>query len=216
MTPLAKKISAVVAVIALAFLAYYGTFLPFQKSTRFIATVRSMGGVRSVEDFEQMFAAVLRIPSPIGQEELVRNMATEVTGFVSRGATQPAIEEELVRFVEEFFAPIVARGKGMSFGQDLYILGTLNRLVYWHTKKPHYLDAAERYYAKGVELGPNRPQPLQGLLDVAILKNDAERAKLVAERIYTLWPTDSRIEAVLQAIQVATSSLPSTNAGKKR
>ncbi|MBI2888845.1 MAG: hypothetical protein HYY10_02895 [Candidatus Liptonbacteria bacterium] len=214
MTPLTKKILAAVTVCVLAFVAYYGTYLPLQKSQSFIGTIRAMGGVRSLEELERLFSLALDIPSPIGHEELVRNMSTEIVSFVGRGGTAPAIEEELSKFVTRYFAPIITRGKGMSFEQDIYILGTLQRMVYQHTGKKEYLDAAEQYFLQGLELGPRRPQFLYALSDIYLIKQDVPRLKKVTEQIHEQWPGDARAAAILEAIQAVTST-PAASTKKK-
>ncbi len=208
MTPLTKKILAVVAVCVLAFVAYYGTYLPLQKSQSFISTIRGVGGAHSLEEFERLFASSLDIPSPIGHEELVRNMATEIVGFVGRGGTAPAVEEEIAKFVVRYFTPIIARGRGMSFEQDLYILGTLERMVYQHTRKKEYLDTAEQYFLQGLQFGPKRPQFLYALSDIYLIKQDVARLKKITEQIHKQWPEDARASAILDAIKEVTSSLP--------
>lgn len=201
-----KKIVAGAAVLVLGYVAYYGTYLPLQKSEVFIATVRGMGTVRSVEEFANRFSVPLGIPSPVGHEELVRNMATEIVGLVGSGGTTPEVKEALTKFVARSFAPMVAYGKGMSFGQDLYILGTLHRMVFQSTNKREYLDAAEQYFLKAFELGPRRPQPLYALLDVYLVKQDAGRVQKLAEQIHAQWPSDTRAISILDAIKGMSAS----------
>ena len=210
MTLTTRKIVAGVITAALVFLAYYGTYLPYHKSKVFIATIRGMGGARSVEEFKKLFSIPLDITSPIGQEELVRNMASEVTGFIGRGTTSPEIEEDLTKFVEGYFSPFIERGKGMSFGQDLYILGTLQRIVYQHSKNAEHLTAAGRYFAKGLELGPRRPQFLYGLLDVSILEGNRERVVRLAEQIHAQWPGDARVNELLKVLAGTSSPTPTS------
>ena len=209
-----KKIAAVVGVLVVGYVAYYGSYLPLRKSETFIATVRGLGTVRSVEELAQRFSAPLGIPSPIGHEELVRNMATEMVGLVGGGGTTPEVKEALASFVVSSFAPIIAYGKGMSFGQDLYILGTLNRLVFQSTNKKEYLDVAEQYFIKAFELGPRSQQPLYALLDIYLVKQDAGRVQKLAEQIRAQWPSDTRVAAILEAIAQTKTQASSTKPKK--
>ena len=215
MSATTKKIVAGVIVAFLASLAYYGTYLPYHKSISFIKTVRSMGGARSIEEFKRLFSGPLDIPSPIGQEELVRNMASEVTGFVGGGQSSVDVEEDLTQFAEEYFDPVVKKGKGMSFGQDLYILGTLHRIVYQHSKNAEHLSAAERYFLKGLELGPRRPQFLYGLLDVSLLQGNGERVLRLATQIHKQWPTDTRVNDILRVLAENAAAMAATSTKKK-
>ena len=108
--------------------------------------------VSSLNELEQRLSVPLDYPSPIGQEELVRNTANNILGFISQGgdATSTAF---LISFLDNYYAPIIARGKGMSFGQDLYLMGAINETAYAHTGNPAYLAAAQKYYEEGVALG---------------------------------------------------------------
>ncbi len=211
-----KKGIAIIGCLLLVFVAYYGTYLPLQKSRSFIRTVRSMSGARSVGEFKALFDIPLQIPSPIGQEELVRNMTSEIASFIGRGASNTGVEEELAAFAENYFTPIIARGKGMSFEQDLYIIGSLKKILYERTQKSEYLDAAEKYFLEGRQLGPKRPQFLYSLLDVYLLKKDIARVKILADQIHAQWPADSRITNLLGAIkETTTTASTSVKSGKK-
>ena len=115
-----------------------------------------------MQDLESKLSVPLDYPSPIGQEELVRNMANSVLSFVQQGgdATSTAA---LIGFLNSYYDPILNSGKGMSFGQDLYLEGAINEVAFATTGDPTYLAAAQKWYQEGVALGPNRPQALYGL-----------------------------------------------------
>lgn len=213
MNPILKKILASLGVILLAFIAYYGSYLPMRKSQIYISTVRSMGGARSVDEFIKLFDIPFNIPSPIGQEELVRNLTTEITGFVSRGASAVEVEKDLVAYAERRFEPIIARGRGMSFEQNLYILGTLHLIMFQHTKDINELNVSERYFTKGLELGPRRPQFLYGMFDVKRMRGDLLGAKETVEKIISLWPADARMKMYLSELDRAIVSSTKAQAG---
>lgn len=187
-----KKIIAFAAMAIFGFVAYYGSYLPMVKAQVFIATLRNLrSAVPTFEVFKSNISQPLDLPSPIGQEELVRNSTNLVLNLVSSN-NDPQTVINLVNLAESYYKPIIDKGTGMSFGQNLYILGALNETAFLKTRMPEYLEKSKKYYEKGVELGPNRPQSLYGLFDVYRIAGDVERVKFYAGRILTLWPDDQR------------------------
>ena len=190
-----KKTIALVAAAAILFVAYYANYLPLRKSQAYIATLRMMGNIRSIDEFKSVFARVLDLPSPIGQEELVRNVVSTVVGIVGNGSSNPAIVEPLVQFAEDQFRPIMQSGKGMSFSQNLYILANLHQSAFMRTRNPQHLLAAKAYYEEGLKRAPQRPQFLYGLLDVYRILGDGDGVRRTTDNILTLWPNDERVRA---------------------
>lgn len=205
-----KKTIAVTTVAILAGLAYYGSYLPFRKSSLFIDAIGRLGSARTVADVEALFSVPLDAASPIGQEELVRNMTNNIFNFVAKNKDKPEFTPPLVDYVERYYRPIVARGKGMSFGQNLYILGALNEAAFLGTRDPRYLEAAQQYFEQGLSLGPKRPQFLYGLFDVYRLKGDVNRAKKIGEQILAQWPNDERARAALTELTDKTEAAKET------
>src|SRR5258708_6104973 len=152
-----KKIIAILASVFILSVAYYGSYLPLRKSQIFIDSLRDLSQVKSLQDFETTLKTALDAPSPVGQEEAVRNSANVVLNLLQRGGdpkTFPSIVEALMSFTGTYYDPVIARGHGMSFEQNLYILGAMNELAFAQTKNPQYLQAAGNYYLQGLKLGP--------------------------------------------------------------
>lgn len=206
------KVVAVVVSLVIVGVAVYGSYLPLRKAQIFIDTLQGLQSnpATSLTDLKQRLGAPLDYPSPIGQEELVRNMANSVLAFVQNGrdATSTA---DLIGFLNGYYNPILDSGKGMSFGQDVYLEGAINEIAFVQTGNPTYLQAAQKYYEEGNTLGPNRPQPLYGLFDVYRAEGDASSATRVANTILTNWPTDTRIG---QGLQQFLSTLPKATSSK--
>lgn len=205
MSPVLKKSIAVAFAVLILFTAYYGSYLPMEKSVTFIEAMQDARNIKTILDFEKIFSVPLDYPSPIGQEEFVRSIANTVVGNLNYIA-DPRGVDELVRYIEGYFGPIVSRNKGMSFGQDLYMLGALNELAFVKTRRPSYLSAAEQYFKEAVALGPKRPQGLYGLFDVYRLKGDVAGSQAVGEQILQQWPDDEKILQVFSKPVVSTSS----------
>ncbi len=194
----ARYIIASVLSILIIATWYVGSYEPFQKSQIFIRVLSLKNGFQSVQELEDTFSGALDYPSPIGQEELVRNTGSYVLNFAQQ-SNDAGVIIPLVQYTTRYFDPIIARGRGMSFGQDLYLLGVLNEVTLVKTKDPKYLQAAEGYYAKALELGPKRPQSLFGMFDVYRFAGDAAGAKRIADQILAQWPTDTKTKDALDA-----------------
>src|SRR5258708_38321584 len=135
-----KKTIAIIAIVIVVAVAIYGTYLPMRKAQIFIATLQSLQGTpaSSLQDLETRLAVPLDYPSPIGQEELVRNMANSVLSFVQRG-TDATSTGALIDFLNTYYDPILSSGKGMSFGQNLYLEGAINEIAFATTGNGTYL-----------------------------------------------------------------------------
>ncbi len=194
--PLARKVFAVLMSLFILFVAYYGSFLPMRKSQIFISTMQSLRSVNSVSGLKDAFAKPLGAPSPIGQEELVRNSANVVLGVIQQ-TDKPDVIADLMNFMESSYQPIVERGRGMSFEQNLYILGALNELSFVKTRDPKYFNASKSYFSRGLELGPKRPQFLYGLFDIYRMEGNVDGVKNIADQILAQWPDDDRTKTAL-------------------
>jgi hypothetical protein len=190
-----------------------------RKAQMFIATLQGLqtpqGQATSLQDLENKLSAPLDEPSPIGQEELVRNMANSILSFVqqSKDATSTAA---LIGYLNSYYDPILNQGKGMSFGQDLYLEGAINEIAFANIGNPTYLATAQKWYQEGQALGPNRPQSLYGLFDVYRTENDTTGTIAVGTTIMRNWPTDTNIKQAMATYEaMASSSAPtSTTTGK--
>ncbi len=206
MNPDIKKSIAVSATIFILLVAYYGSYLPMRKSMAYIEAMQSSNKVKTVNDFESVFSVPLDYPSPIGQEELVRSMSNTINGSL-QGVSDPKAIDELINYSEKYFAPIIARGKGMSFGQDVYILGMMNEIAFLKTKEPKYLQAAEKYFKMEQTLGPKRPQGLYGLFDIYRIEGNTNEFKKIADQILSQWPNDARIiDMINQTLKVSSTT----------
>lgn len=201
-----KITAAIIIVAAILGVSVYGSYMPMRKSQMFIATLGSLqtNPATSLKDLQNRLAVPLDYPSPIGQEELVRNMANSVLAFVQQGP-DPSSTADLIGFMNSYFDPILNRGKGMSFGQDLYLEGAINEIAFAETGSTSYLAAAEKWFGEAVALGPNRPQSLYGLFDVLRASDNVTGTIQVGQKILQNWPTDTQVQQVLQQYEATTT-----------
>lgn len=205
-----KQVIAVVASLLVASAAVYGSYLPMSKAEMFIATLQGLqtSPVSSLNELVSRLSVPLDYPSPVGQEELVRNTANNILGFISQ-SSDPTSTAVLVSFLNNYYAPIIASGKGMSFGQDLYLMGAINEMAYAHTRNPVYIADSQKYYEEAVALGPNRPQSLYGLFDVYRAEGNVSGAIAVGKKILSNWPNDTSVAENLRPLLEMASSTPS-------
>ena len=187
-----KKIIALLASIVIIVMIYYGSFLPLRKSQIFISTMRYLGEAKTLDELKTRVSVPLDYPSPYGQEELVRQVASLVTNIVSQSNTTPPVIDDLISYLNKYYSPIIENGRGMSFNQNLYVLGSLNEVAFIRTNKVEYLMAAEKYFTRSYELGPKRPQALFGLFDVYRAKGDVAKVTEISNQILNQWPGEER------------------------
>ncbi len=173
-----------------------GEFRPLAKSQIFIDTLRNLSSARSLQEFEKSVSVPLDYWSPVGQEELVRNVANTILGTIQQNS-DPKLIEELVNYIESYYKPVIDRGRGMSFEQNLYILGAINEMAFTKTGQLRYLQGAHKYYSKGLEIGPKRPQFLFGLFDIYRMEGDVKGTIDIAQQIMSQWPADTRTPQAL-------------------
>ncbi len=209
MTKTTKQVIAVVASLLILVVAIYGSYFPMRKAEVFIATLQGLqtSPVTSLNELTSRLSVPLDYASPVGQEELVRNTANNILSFVSQSA-DPTSTAVLISFLDSYYGPIIARGRGMSFEQDLYLMGAINEMAYVHIGNPAYIENSQKYYEEGTALGPNRPQPLYGLFDVYRAEGNVASTTAIGERILSNWPTDKSIAESLQAFVKTSSSTP--------
>ncbi len=211
-----KQIIAVVLTVAILAIMWWGSYAPMRKAEMFISTLQGLQSTpaSSLQDLENRLSAPLDAPSPIGQEELVRNMANNILSFVQR-SNDASTTADLIAFLHGYYDPILTSGKGMSFGQDLYLMGATEEAAFVRTGNPQYLMDAQKYYETAVQLGPNRPQALYGLFDVYRFEGNVQGAVSIAQKITTLWPTDTNIQQGLAAFMAQVQQQEKLQQGQK-
>ena len=213
-----QRVIAIIVVVVIFGVAFYGSYMPMRKAQMFIATLQGLqtqqGQATSLQDLENKLSAPLDYPSPIGQEELVRNMANSVLSFVQQGGNASSTNA-LISYLNGYYGPILNSGRGMSFGQDLYLEGAINEIAFAQTGDPTYLAAAQKWYSEGVALGPNRPQSLYGLFDVYRAEGNATDTIAIGTTILKNWPTDMRIQQAMVMFMTATTTPGSPSTKKK-
>lgn len=209
-----KQIISVLGAVALFVVFIYGSYLPMRKSMRYIDASRATQSVKSLDEFRAVLDPALTASSPIGQNEIVRNVGSMVLTIVRNGAQNAPLVDAAVNYLMTYYKPIIEYGRGPSFSQDLYILGLINESAYISTRDVKYLDAARAYFEEGNRRGPDRAQFLYGLFDIHRFANDAAKTEMVTNELLRRWPNDTNIQKQYKNFldRMSTSSTASTSA----
>lgn len=185
-----------------------------RKSQLFIEAMQKLPSVTSVPDLISTLSVPFDAPSPVGQEELVRNSANVVLGAIQQ-TNDPTVISSLMDFIETRYQPIIARGTGMSFEQNLYILGTMNELAFVRTQDTKYFTAAKNYYSQGLALGPKRPQFLYGMFDIYRIEGNVDSVTAITNQILSQWPNDDRTRSNYEDFLQKVATVPTATTKKK-
>lgn len=198
MNILTKQIIAVGFSILILIVIFYGNYLPLKKSEAFIeaASILRSDKVKTLNDFFTVMSKPLNIKSPFGQEELVRQLTNYTAQIISQDKNKELINV-VMEYVNGYLNPILKRGKGLSFNQNLYLAGRLNLAAYQSTGDEKYLKKAEEIFNWSYSLGPKRPQALYGLFYICQFKQDKECLGRWGNEILNYWPEAQDIKNIL-------------------
>ncbi len=185
--------SSIVLIIGTLLSLYFGSYLPFKKSQRYITALRTVQArnVHSIQDFEQTFNYALLFYSPVGDEEVAKFLSNDIARIVSQENQQEAVRRELIRYIEDVMDKNNVR--------HLLTLGEMYRVLWSTYHRQEDYQKVEGYYRKALTLGPDLPPVLYNVFDLYRSHNDLENALLIAKKIFSLWPDDVKIKTFLDS-----------------
>ena len=188
----------------------YGNYFPMKKSEAFISAMNSMqgGGIKTLNDFFRNMSVPLDIKSSVGEEEIVRQLMSISANLIQQNDNSE-VTNAIMEYTNIYTKPILERHKGLNFGQDLYLAGSLNLAAYQKTYDEKYLNAAKNYFEEFYAWAPNRPQPLYGLFDIYRIQNDKEKVKFFGDTIVKNWPNADDVKKVYEEFLNAKTSTTS-------
>lgn len=186
------RITLCLGIVAIGLIgAYLGAYTPFARGQQYISALRKAPSTKTVQGFEENFRAALDYPSPIGDEELTKFLASDIIGFVSQSEQPEAVSRELTRFIEQYI-----------FKNNVRHLLSIARIrfVLWQRfgGEEDYV-AAEKYLLRALEFGPDVPPILYNLFEIYVAKNNMHAALRIAEEIAVRWPSDVRVQEFITA-----------------
>jgi len=177
------------ALLALAGLVF-GSYAPVVKARAYISALQTVSEVNSVDGFKAHFNPALTHWSPIGQEEVVKYLGSDISNLVARGDQPEEVARTLVAYIEPHLFSNNVRHLLMG-GHFSYAL--------WENygRKPEDYVRAEEYYTAAYRIGPTLPPALYSLFDLAMKGGQLEKVRAVGNEILRLWPDAEDVKAVL-------------------
>ena len=90
-------VGIILAVLSIVF----GGIMPIQKSSMYISGLKQVPGMRSTQEFKDVFTVALNYPSPIGQEEVSKYLQSDILGIISQNKNED-VDRDLVTFIEPY------------------------------------------------------------------------------------------------------------------
>lgn len=185
-----KIIFATIGVIGIAILVYMDAFLPYKKSHAFIASLRNAQNIKSFQEFTDNFSRPLDMSSPIGQEEIIKYIASDIqnTVFQIKDQNEP-VAQALTGFIEPYIDIT-------DVNHTLAMAGMYTGIWKYYGKED-YFKKAEMYFQSIEKDNPNLPLSYYNLLSLYKAQGDIEKTKEYAEKILKLWPADTNVQKIL-------------------
>lgn len=198
-----KQFIATIVIIIAAGMAYFGAYLPLRKGQMHIDAVMNLqeGKVRSIEDFNDLFDPVLNFYSPIGQDESVSYYLGILLSVINQ-QTERQVIDVLVKQAEDRMVPILEKGSGFSFNQNLYTFGSIYKMAALKFHDLEYYKKAENIFKTGLEYSPNRKIFLKGLFDLySVNKDDQNKALEIGKTILKYYPEEEAVKKFVDGIK---------------
>ena len=180
-----KDILAGVVILLASFSLVLGVVLPWRVAKDYISGMRLVGENQvSLEKFVNLFEKILKFPSPVGQEEVIKFLSGDIKGMVT------AQEEKVARTLVDFIEPYLFKNEVRHLLTRAEI-----RYILWRrfNGREDFIKAAEAYQEAG-KIGPNLPQPIYGLYNLFVESGQKDLAERAARVILYLWPSEGRIK----------------------
>jgi hypothetical protein len=184
----------------------YGTYLPYHKSSAYVAALGNSGQATTVDQFLGPFMSAMSSPSPIGQEEIVRNFVSSVTGISGGGASKDEnVVRALVAIADRFALPVIERKSALSQAQTYIALSQMYLTAYKVTNDEVYRRRGRDTLLAGLEISPDRPQFLYAMFDYEREYGSPQDTIKYGKRIVELWPSDTNTAQLVQQIEASVS-----------
>jgi hypothetical protein len=176
----AKNLFIVFLLILAILSIYFGSYLPLAKSRLFIRALRTANEVKTTEQFKSHFDKVFSFYSPIGNEEVVKFLSSDIVNVVSQAAQNESVARELVSYIEPRLF--------LNNVRHLLVGAQLHSILWNNFHRPEDLKKAEEYYLAAFKIGPKLPPVLFGLLELYRAAGDHKKYEDIAKLVVTYWP----------------------------
>jgi len=194
------KMSAIILIIAAGAGWYFGAYLPYQKSTRFIEVIRSGSTIKSLAELERRFDSVLDFYSPVSRDETLSFFAEQMVNVIGNAKIPQDIAAKLIDYTVSKLAPVLDNPRSPELTKILLKVGNLYQIGWLLYGDDDYFRKAESYLKEGLAVSPNRPQFLYTLFELYRAAGRKDEAKAVGEKILSFWPNDNVLRAKFNAL----------------
>jgi tetratricopeptide (TPR) repeat protein len=184
-----KQFIILLLIVLVGLGVYFGAFLPLGKSQRFIDAQTNIRLVQSTEQLKALYDVPLNFSSPIGQEEVVKFVASTVGDILA----QENIPEEVGRWLVAYIDPYLFKNEL----RHLMLRGNMYAFLWEKYGNEEDFKKAEEALLAAHNIGPKTPPILYRLLDLYAKKGDEANARKYAELIISYWPQDEKVRAFL-------------------
>ncbi|MBI5079270.1 hypothetical protein HZB06_01165 [Candidatus Wolfebacteria bacterium] len=194
MNNIPKQIIAIIVTGAALAAIYLGSYLPLRKSQMHIDVVLSLqsGKVNTLEDFNDLFDPALDFYSPIGQDEITQYYLGILINIINQQSDK-TIADILARQAENRTASILKAGKGFSFNQNLYTLGSIYKIVALKFKDEGYYQKSVNIFQEGLKYSPDRLIFLGGLFNLYVAHGYNDKAREIGNVILRYYPNEESV-----------------------
>jgi len=195
-----KKFVSLFSAAVIVFLMYFGSYLPFKKSQLLIDSMINLQAqkIRTLQDFFDNFNKPLDFFSPVGQEESIKVLGERISPLI-QNKPPPEIARALLDYLDQEFNRL-PENNSLGYHQDLSVLASAHEINWFSYKEKKDFELAQKYFLKGLEKSPKRPQYLYGLFEFYRLSNLNAQSRLIGEKILDYWPQDQRIVEALKTL----------------
>jgi len=157
MSKLLKFAIAIIFSVLIFVSMYFGAYLPLRKSQLYIKAISELqaGKIKSLQDFDTAFGLVLNFYSPVGQDEIVSNYFSILANVTSQ-QTNKEIIEVLIKQAEVLMAPILKKGRGFNYSQNLYNFAMFYKIAGQKLNSDVYLQKSIDLFQEGLKYSPGR------------------------------------------------------------
>lgn len=173
---------------------YFGALLPYQKARGYITVARGIADYDTFSALKADYDKLFEHNSPVGGEEVVKFFANDILNIVSQGHVPEEVAVALTEYTESQI------DKNKNNVTHLLTMGYIYSVMRQRFGNDPYFERAEGYFLRVNEIGPMIPQGLYGLLELYVRSNRLDKARDIGERILEIWPTDNRVQAILNSL----------------
>ena len=195
-----KIIIATIISLLMIYLVYAGSYLPIRKGQFFISAYSSQP--KSLDDFNNIYNQAIDFYSPIGKDEVISSWMGVVLDLLTSSKSPPnrAVADDLIRQSGDRMIPIIKKGSGFLYSQNLYKLGLIYKTGATMFQDQNYLNQAISVLELGLKSSPLRPIFLYNLFELYYYKHDVSGLKATGEVILKYWPQETQVKQVVDSL----------------